>query len=110
MLDIELFKNLDIEKKRHYLSSIIHPIIENIKDWEKNLEIFLFWSFEYELVEFYEILRDKEKEKKYILNKCEEINNENLKIKRLQRSLVTAIVDIKEKSERKNVENIVDSI
>ena len=110
MLTLQEFINLDLDNKIHYLYSILHPIVKYEKDWEKNLEIFLFGSSDKDLVEFYEILLNPEKTNSYIERKWKAIKDWNAEIQNLENLLNRAKIEMEEDLGKEDTEKILNQI
>jgi len=110
MLDLNSFKILDIDEKIHYLWSILHPIVNHDKDWERNLEIFLFGSSDAELSEFYEIMLNPEKIDSYIEKKWKQIKEWNAEIKNLENLLNCAKIEMQEGLDKEDLDKILEDI
>jgi hypothetical protein len=110
MLTLQEFINLDLDNKIHYLSGILHPIVKDDKDWEKNLEIFLFGSSDKDLVEFYEILLDPEKTNSYIDKRWKDLKEWNLKVENLSNLLYRAKIEMEEWLAQEDADEILNQI
>lgn len=109
MLDLNIFKKLNIEEKIVYLSDVIHFII-NDENLDKNSRIYLSRLSDTDLIELYEVILNPKKINTYIEKKWKEIKDWNAEIKNLETLLNHAKIEMQEKLEQENTDEILNKI
>ena len=108
-MNLERFSNLNRDNKIHYLSQIFLPIIEKGEDM-KSLEIFLFWSSDDELIEFYEAILNPEKVAWYIKKQWENLKRNEEELKQINNLFSQAKIEMLGSLDKENADNILNDI
>lgn len=105
MLDIDTFKKLSIDKKSEYLESIFLSRIKHNDRLYNNLDTFLMWANETELIEMYEVIVNPDSIKDYVNTQCQKIKKWNQKMTDMMHLLKIDILKLKEEEEKNVMEN-----
>ncbi len=108
-MEIEKFRILDKDKKIHYLLQIILPIIKTEKDMQ-TLEIFLFWSTDEELADFYEVVLDPEKIAWCMSKHGESLNKWINELNQINQLLISAKVEMVEGIEGQDADKLIQNL
>ena len=52
-ISVDLFKKLDLEEKREYLSKMLTPIVKEYEEIRYYIDLFLYWTTDTQLTDFY---------------------------------------------------------
>ncbi len=105
-MNIEKFKRLNKDKKIHYLFEILFPITETEKDREA-LEIFLFWSKDEELVDFYKASLNPDRIAWYINKKRKNIKESANELNQINKLFSLAKIEVLESQEKESVDKTI---
>ena len=110
MLELNIFKKLNIEEKIVYLSDVIRRIINDDENLEKYSRTVLSRLSDADLIELYEVILNPEKKDSYIEKKWKEIKDGNAEIKNLETLLNHAKIEMQEGLEQENADEILNQI
>lgn len=100
------FKDLNLEEKRDYIRRLLSPIIENTREWKRNLETFVFWASEEKLDKFYNAIMTWDKE--YAKTVANDIKIKKWEINKLRTDFSMNIMEYKEAEEKQENEINMD--
>lgn len=100
------FQNLSLDEKRDYIRRLFSPIVQNAKDWKKNLEIFVLSATEEKLDKFYDAIITWNKE--YANTIVNEMKLKKWEINKIRADFSTEVVKFKEAEEKKENEKNMD--
>lgn len=100
------FKDLTIEEKRDHIRRLFSPIVDNMKDWRKHLEIFVLSAPEEKLEEFYNATMSWNKE--YLAKLISDIKSKKTEINKLNTKFWFEIMNHKEQEEKQKTETNLD--
>ena len=100
------FSQLTLEQKRDHIRRLFSPMVQNLEDWRKFLEIFVLSASDEKLNSFYNacVYWDKE----YVNKLINDIKSKKWEIKKLQTEYAIETMKYKEAKEKHTTEQEID--